>query len=161
MQGIILAILFLLIPFFLVLFLRTNAAILFFVLAGASTLQTYLDKDVASFAGSLFGSGDDTRAVSLVLLALPFAVAAVAFRNSISRSAIFLQLLLSLGVGLCLIFIVPQFLPQSIVNTIYESSAYTTLKPYTSLVIAGTFLASIIMLWVSRPHHEHHKKHGH
>lgn len=161
MQGIILAVLFLLIPFLLVLFLRTNAAILFFVLAGASTLQTYLDKDVASFAGSIFGGGDDTRAVSLVLLALPFVVAAIAFRDTVSKSALFMQLLLSLGVGLCLIFIVPQFLPESIVKTIHESSAYKTLQPYTSIVIAGTFLASIIMLWISRPHHEHHKKHGH
>ena len=100
MQGTLIAILFVLIPFLLVFLLRTNAAILFFVLTGAATLQTYLDKDVASFTGALFG-GTNTRAVSLTLLAIPFVVAALAFRMTVATKMLLPHLLLALGVGLC------------------------------------------------------------
>lgn len=160
MQGTLLALFFVLLPLLLVLFLRTNAAILFFVLTGAATLQTYLDKDVASFAGSLFG-GTNTRAVSLVLLVFPFIVAAIAFRRTVGTKMLLPHLLLSLGVGMCLVFIVPQFMPDSVVTTIRTSDAYDVLQPFTSLVIASSFLASVIILWLSHPKHEHHKKHGH
>ncbi len=160
MQGTLLALLFLLTPLLLVLFLRTNAAILFFVLCGASTLQTYLDKDVASFAGSLFG-GTNTRAVSLLLLIVPFIVAAISFRRTVTKRMIFFHLLLSLGVGLSLVFIVPQFLPPTALAAIQESDAFVLLAPYTSIVIAASFLASVVLLWTSHPKHDHHKKHGH
>ena len=160
MQGSLLALLFILSPLLLVLFLRTNAAVLFFVLTGSVTLQNYLDKDVASFAGSIFG-GTNTRAVSLVLLVVPFLVAAIAFRSTVPKRMLFFHLLLSLGVGMSLVYIVPQFLPPTALATIVQSNAFTSLDPYTSLVIAGSFLASVLLLWLSHPKHDHHKKHGH
>lgn len=160
MQGTLLALLFVLTPLLLVIFLRTNAAILFFVLCGASTLQTYLDKDVVSFAGSLFG-GTNTRAVSLVLLVIPFAVAAIAFRHTVSKAMLVFHMLLSAGVGLALVYIVPQFLPPSALKIIQDSNVIVSLQPYTSIVIAACFLASVILLWLSHPKHESHKKHGH
>jgi len=160
MQGSLLALLFLLTPLLLVLFLRTNAAILFFVLCGASTLQTYLDKDVVSFAGSLFG-GSNTRAVSLLLLIVPFIVAAITFRRTVTKGMLFFHLLLSLGVGLSFVFIVPQFLPPTALSAIQESDSFVVLAPYTSIVIALSFLSSVILLWMSHPKHDHHKKHGH
>lgn len=159
MQGTLLALLFVLVPFLFVLFLRTNAAILFFVLCGASTLQTYLDKDVASFAGSIFG-GNNTSMVSLAILIIPFIVAAIAFRHTVSKGILILHLVLSLGVGLSLVYIVPQFLPPTILNTIQTSTAFDTLQPYTSIVIATSFLISVILLWLSHPKQEHHKKHS-
>lgn len=154
------ALLFILSPLLLVLFLRTNAAILFFVLTGAVTLQSYLDKDVASFAGSIFG-GTNTKAVSLVLLVAPFLVAAIAFRHTVPKKMLFFHLLLSIGVGMSLVYIVPQFLPPGTLATIVQSDAFTSLNPYTSLVIAGSFLASVLLLWSSHPRRDHHKKHGH
>ncbi len=160
MQGSILALIFILSPLLLVFFLRTNAAVLFFVLTGAVTLQSYLDKDVASFAGSIFG-GTNTRAVSLVLLIVPFVVAALAFRKTVPKKMMFFHILLSFGVGMSLVYIVPQFLPPSALSTIVQSKAFVSLEPYTTLVIAGSFLASVILLWLSHPKHDHHKKHGH
>ena len=147
-------------PFLLVLFLHTNAALLFFVLTGAATLQTYLDKDVASFAGSLL-PGQNTQAISLGLFIIPFAVAAVAFRGTVSKKMLFFHLLLSLSVGLSLVFIVPQFLPGGVVATIRASEPYSVLQPFTSIVIAGSFLASVAVLWFSHPKHEAHKKRSH
>ena len=160
MQGSLLALLFVLTPLFLVIFLRTNAAILFFVLSGAVTLQSYLDKDVASFAGSIFG-GTNTRAVSLLILIVPFIVAAIAFRNTVTKRMLFFHGVLSLGVGASLVYIIPQFLPPTTLNTIEASDAFAAAQPYTSLIIAGSFLSSVILLWLSHPKHDQHKKHGH
>lgn len=150
-----------LLPFLLVLFLRTNAAILFFVLCGASTLQTYLDKDVSSFASSIL-PGKNVQLLALGLFILPFVVAAIAFRRSVSSRQLPLQLILALLVGGCLVFIGPQFLPGGVVSTIRTSEPYTVLQPYTSLVIATAFLVSTLFLWVSHPRGQHaDKKHGH
>ena len=160
MQSILLTLFVILIPFLLVLLLRTNAAILFFVLTGAATLQTYLDKDVTSFAGSLL-PGKNVQTISLGLFVIPFIVAAIAFRGTVTKKSMFFHLLLSLSVGLSLVFIVPQFLPQGVVDTIHSSVPYSVLQPYASIVIAGSFLASVAVLWFSHPKQGSHKKHGH
>ena len=151
-----------LLPFLLVLILRTNAAILFFVLCGASTLQTYLDKDVNSFATSLL-PGKNVQILTLSLFILPFVVAAIAFRQSVSKSQLVFHLILALLVGGCLVFVGPQFLPASVVSTIRLSDPYTVLQPYSSLIIAAAFLMSTVFLWLTHPHRQHgeHKKHGH
>jgi hypothetical protein len=163
MQGTLFAAVFLLLPVLLVVFLRTNAAILFFVLAGATTLQTYLDKDVASFAGSLFG-GSSTQMVSFVLLVVPFIVAALAFRHTIAKRMLVFHVLLALVIGVCLVTIVPQFLPESLKSSVLTSAVYAQTQPFTSVAIAASFMASVVAIWINRPkHQEHggHKKHGH
>jgi len=160
MQSFLLTIFVIIIPFLLVLFLRTNAAILFFVLTGAATLQTYLDKDVSSFAGSIL-PGSNVQTISLGLFVFPFIVAAIAFRGTVSKKMLVFHLLLSLCVGLSLVFIVPQFLPPGVVDTIHDSGPYKSLQPYTSIVIAASFLASVAVLWFSHPKSKSHKKHGH
>ncbi len=150
-----------LVPFLLVFFLRTNAAILFFVLCGASTLQTYLDKDVSSFAAALL-PGRNTQVVAIALFVLPFIVAAIAFRKSLSGAQLIFHLILALLVGGSLVFIGPQFLPQGVVGTIHHSDLYRVLQPFTSLVIASAFLMSTVFLWLTHPRHQKGKKHhGH
>lgn len=160
MLQLILTLAIVLIPFILVFFLRTNAAILFFVLCGASTLQTYLDKDVSSFANSLL-PGKNVQMIALALFVLPFIVAAIAFRKSISAAQLPFHLFLALLVGGCLIFIGPQFLPGSVVSTIRSSDPYQVLQPFSSLVIASAFLMSTVFLWLSHPKDHQGKKHAH
>lgn len=159
MAEIVLTIAIVLIPFLLVLFMHTNAAILFFILTAAATLQNYLDKDVANFTSTLL-PGKNIQTLALVLFVFPFFVGAIAFRNTVSNKKLALHLLLALFVGACLIFIGPQFLPASVVKTIQSSDPYKLLSPYSSLVIAATFLLSIVSLWFSHPK-EFHPKHGH
>jgi len=150
-----------LLPFILVLFLRTNAAILFFVLCGASTLQTYFDKDITSFAGSLI-PGKNVQVLTVALFVLPFIVAAIAFRHSVTKGQLPVHLILGLFVGGSLVFIGPQFLSPGIAGTIHASEPYRVLEPFSSLVIASGFLLSTVFLWLSHPKSsEHHKKHGH
>ncbi len=160
MLQLALTILVLLIPLLLVLFLRTNSAILFFVLCGASTLQTYLDKDVSGFVSSIL-PGQNVQIFALFLFIMPFIVAAIAFRKSVSGSQLPFHIFLALLVGGCLVFIGPQFLPTSVMDTIKESEPYQVLQPYTSLVIALAFLMSTVFLWLTHPHRHHGgKKHG-
>jgi len=142
----------------LVLFLRTNAAILFFVLCGAATLETYLDKDVSSFAGSML-PGKNVQILTVALLVLPFIVAALAFRHSVTKG-FFLHLFLGLLVGGCLVFVGPQFLSGTTANSIYASEPYRILNPYSSLVIATAFLMSTVFLWRSHPKAHDGRKHG-
>ncbi len=160
MRELILTLIFILLPFILVILLRTNAAILFFVITGASTLQTYLDKDVTSFASS-FLPGKNVQTISMVLFIVPFFVAAIAFRRTVSKNMLILHLLLALTVGISLVFISPQFLPAAVVTTIRASKLFTLFEPYTSIVIAASFLASVVVLWFSHPKHESAKKRGH
>ena len=143
----------------MVLLLRTNAAILFFVLCAAAALQTYLDKDVSSFAGSMM-PGKNIQIITMALLILPFFVSAFAFRHTVTKGFIF-HLVLGLLVGGCLVFIGPQFLSHSTAATIYNSEAFRVLNPYSSLVIATSFLMSTLFLWRSHPKEHSGRKHGH
>ena len=95
MQGLLLSLFILLVPLLLVILLRTNAAILFFVVCGASTLQNYLDKDVSGFANALV-PGKNTHVVPLLLLVLPFMVAAFAFRRTIAPKMLFFHIAVKL-----------------------------------------------------------------
>lgn len=160
MLQLILTLAVVLVPFLLVLFLRTNAAILFFVLCGASTLQTYLDKDVSGFVSQLL-PGKNVQTVALALFILPFIVAAIAFRHSVSKAKLPAHLILALLVGGSLVFVGPQFLPLSIVKTIEVSNVYLALQPYSSLMIAAAFLMSTVFLWLSHPkeHQEGKRRH--
>ncbi len=162
MLQIALTILVVLIPFLLVLFLRTNAAILFFVLCGAATLQTYLDKDVSSFTGAIFPGGNN-HLLSMFIFIFPFVVAAVAFRHTVSKSHLPFHLLLGLLVGSCLVFVGPQFLTPDMMSTIRSSQPYQSMEAYSSLIIAASLLLSTVFLWVSHPRHHADKKrhHGH
>lgn len=158
MLQLALTLLIIVLPFLLVLFLRTNAAILFFVLCGATTLQAYLDKDVSSFASS-FLPGKNVQIISMALFVLPFIVAAIAFRHSVTKSHLPMHLILGLLVGGCLVFVGPQFMPDGIVSTIRSSEPYKVLLPYSSLVIASAFLMSTVFLHISHPKHGEGKKH--
>lgn len=160
MQQLIIAAIILLLPLIMVVLLRTNAAILFFVLTGAATLQSYLDRDVASFAGALL-PGKSTQGVSLGLFIFPFFVAAFAFRHTVSKSMLFFHIVLAVLVGAAFVFISPQFLPASVVATIRSSGPYHQAEPYTSLIIAAAFLASVAMIWLSHPKTTHDKRRGH
>lgn len=160
MQGLAIGLVLLLIPLLLVIFLRTNAALLFFVITAASTLQTYLDKDVTGFASAII-PGRDSHVVPIVLLVVPFAAAAFAFRRTVTPKMLPIHLLLALLVGLSAAFMSSQFLPQSVAISIKTSQYYGYVQPYSSVVIAGAFLLSVVLLWLSHPKHLPAHKHGH
>jgi len=155
MQGDIITAILLAIPLLLVIFLRTNAALMFFVLAGAITLQNYLDKDVTSFTSSLL-SAKNSSLVTLLLIVIPFLVAAFAFRSTVPKKALFLHILLSLGVGGALIIVLPAYISPGVYGAVQYGVFGTALLPYTSVILAATFLASVVVLWFSHPRHEHH-----
>ncbi len=160
MQGLAISAVVLLIPVLLVIFLRTNAAILFFVITAASTLQVYLDKDVSGFASSII-PGKSSHIVPIVLLAIPFTAAAIAFRRTVSPRMLPVHILLGLLTGASAAFISVQFLPSSIVDGMQDNPYFGYIKPYSSFVIAAAFLLSVLVLWLSHPKHESAHKHGH
>jgi multisubunit Na+/H+ antiporter MnhG subunit len=164
MQGTLIAIILLVQPLLLVVLLRTSAAMLFLVFAGSALLQHNLDKDVAGFANSLLGgSTSNTQLLSLLLLLVPFFVTAVAFKDSVTKAGTVGHGLLSIGVGLCVLFVVTPYLPANSFAAVNGSPLYIAVLPFTSLAIATALLGSVLVLWFGRKKHEHnkHKKHGH
>lgn len=159
MQGDTVAAILLVIPLLLVLFLRTNAALMFFVLAGSITLQNYLDKDVESFTSSLLNARNSSL-VALLLIIIPFLVAAIAFRNTVPKKALFIHLILAIGVGGTLLIVLPAYISLGVAGAVRYSVIGTNVLPYTSVILAATFLASVVVLWFSHPR-EHHSKRGH
>lgn len=162
MQGDIIAAALLIIPLLLVLFLRTNAALMFFVLAGAITLQNYLDKDVESFTSSLLNARNSSL-VALLLIVIPFLVAAFAFRHTVPKKALFIHILLAIGVGGALLIVLPAYISPGVAGAVQYGAIGEAVLPYTSVILAASFLASVVVLWFSHPreHHGHHGKHGH
>jgi hypothetical protein len=106
--------------------------------------------------------GKNLQFITIALLVLPFFAAAFAFRRTVHKGHLFFHLFLALLVGASTVFIGPQFLSESVVQTIRGSEPYHALQPYTSLIIASAFLISTVFLWLSHPkEHKPKKHHGH
>lgn len=157
MHGTIFSVVLLLVPVLLVYFLRTNAAVLFFVFAAAVLLQTNIDKNVESFASAIIGNKNGTL-IPLLLIAVPFIVAAVLFSRTVLNKLLVVHLFLSLLIGLSLIVVLPSYVPSSLASSSMSSILYITLQPYTSLLLASALVISLLVTWQGRTKEHGHKK---
>ena len=150
----------LVIPALFTVFLRTNASLLFFVVAGAFLLKFYLDTDITRIAGS-FIPGDGPAFATVGLLVVPFLIVAFAFKGTVRKSSMLFHILTAVLTGGTLVYVSQAFVTPGIAGRMQSYPLWSQIEPFNALVIATAFLFSVLILWLATPkeHSGKHKKH--
>jgi hypothetical protein len=161
-----------LIPIILLLFLRVNATLVFLSLCLGDVLVQFVAGDAndllsllsASNAHSGIESGNNT--LKLILLLLPVVLTTVFMIRTIrGRARLLLNIFPAAGVGLLGGLIAVPLLPSGLATNILSSSLWAQVQRTQDLIVGGSALVCLLVLWLQRPktgHHDdkkHHSKH--
>jgi hypothetical protein len=160
MQQVIIIGLVVLLPVALTFLLRTNAAMLFFVISAASLLRIYVDEDVTAVAGSLI-PGNGQSLVTSGMLVAPVLIVLFAFKKTVKARHLPLHMLIALATGGALLFVLPSFLSESTAASLKDFGLWQDLQPFAATIIGAGFLLSVLAVWLSTPKHGHAGKHRH
>ncbi len=141
--------------------LRTNAAIAFLSLCAGAVLVRFVGHE-ADLAGTVIGN--NSQAVSqyaqLALLLVPVVVVALLLRKSVSSAKLVFNLIAAVAVGLVGVLLAVPLLPGAAQTAITDTEGWRLLVQSQELVVAASVLASIVVLWLTKPSSgkKHHKK---
>jgi hypothetical protein len=155
-------------PIALLMFLRANAALVFLSLCLGNVLVEFISPDANSFL-ALFSAhvprgidtGDST--IKLVLLLLPVILTTVFMIRTVHDvGRLILNILPAAGVGLLGGLLVVPLLPAGVSNDIISSSLWSQAQRAQDLIVGGSALVCLLVLWLQRPKTGGHKhgKHG-
>lgn len=159
-----------LVPIVLLLFLRVNATLVFLSLCLGDVLVQFVAGDANDLLGLLSASNAHTsvnpgnNTLKLILLLLPVVLTTVFMIRTIKgKFRLILNLFPAAGVGLLGGLLVVPLLSSGLSSSIVGSSLWTQVQRSQDLIVGGSALACLLVLWLQRPktggHHEE-KKHG-
>ena len=146
-----------LIPAVLLMLLRVNATLVFLSLCLGSVLVQFVAPDANTFL-QLFsarvpegiGTGNDT--VKIVLLLLPVLLTAIFMIRTVKGHAkLLLNVLPAAGVGLLGALLVVPLLPGGVSANITDSSLWEEVQKAQNLIVGGSALTCLLVLWIQRP----------
>jgi len=155
-------------PVVFLLLLRVNAAIVFLSLCLGSVLVQFVVGDANSFVTWLSTSNATPEIhtsqdnLKLFLLLAPVALTSVFMIRTISgTSRVVLNILPAVGVGLLGALLVVPLLPPGLSHNIVESDLWGQVKNVQNIIVGGSAVICLIVLWLQRPTSggKHHKKH--
>lgn len=127
------------------LFIRTNAAVVFFALCGGYTLSKVAGEDITLVANS-FRGGELQSAIALcVATVLPALVLALFLRYSMKVSQLVLQIVPAIACGLFGTLMVAGLLPASAKTSLVTSTFWSQLQTSQSpIVLIGVLSSSLV-----------------
>ena len=155
-------------PAVLLMVLRINAALVFLSLCLGDVLVQFVASDAGNFltqhAGqvvSLPTSDTGANNVKLVLLLLPAVLTAVFMIRTIrGQSRLLLNLLPAAGVGLLGGLLVTPLLPSGLSHNVIGSSLWPQIQRTQDLIVGGSAVVCLIVLWLQRPKAGGSHRHG-
>ena len=162
LAGIVLA------PIIVLLGLRVNATLVFLSLCLGDVLVQFVASDAndflsllsASNANSSIQAGNDT--LKLILLLLPVVLTTVFMIRTVrGHGRLLLNVLPAAGVGLLGGLLVVPLLPPGLAYNIINSPLWSQVQKAQDLIVGGSALVCLLVLWLQRPKTGHDdKKHG-
>lgn len=155
-------------PIVFLLALRVNATLVFLSLCLGSVLVQYVVGDANSLVDWLYSSNATPKIhtsqdnIKLVLLLLPVALTSVFMIRTVSgTSRLVMNALPAVGVGLLGALLVVPLLPPGLAHNIVRTDLWDQLTKAQSVIIGGSAIICLLVLWLQRPKTEgkHHKKH--
>ncbi len=154
-----------LIPVLILMVLRINAALVFLSLCLGNVLVQFIAPDANSFL-ALFSAhvprGADTgnNAIKIILLLFPVVLTAVFMIRTVhGRGRLALNLLPAAGVGMLGGLLVVPLLPGGLSHNVIDSSLWAQTLRAQDLIVGGSALICLFVLWLQRPTTSNHK-HG-
>jgi len=153
-------------PVLLLMLLRVNATLVFLSLCLGNVLVQFVAPDANSFM-TLFSAhvphGADTgnNFMKIVLLLLPVVLTLVFMIRTVrGKGKLALNAFPSAGVGLLGALLVVPLLPASMSDSILSSSLWLQVQRAQDLIVGGSALVCLLVLWLQRPKAGHDDKHG-
>ncbi len=145
-------------PLTLLVFLNTNAGIMFLASCAGLVLLESLDPTVVTTAGAIVpGEGEAFVRLAVVLLSLVFA--AVMFRNSISKAQLPVHTLIVLLLGAILTILLPSATGVTWLLDTSKESLWQNVNDYRTLLIASGFALSLLAILLAKPAKHGKEKH--
>jgi len=149
-------------PALLMLWLRTNAAVVFLALCAGNVLVTLSGKD-AQLLTSSFTSGNQVaaHAVMIIMLLLPAVLMIFILRKTVAKSKMPFQLLPAVATGVVgILLVVPQLTPLA-QSTVAANQVWQQLLLYEEFILLVGVFGSLLVAGVSKHHKsdDHKKKH--
>ena len=162
MAPLILLLALIVIPVVLLMVLRVNAAIVFLSLCLGSVLVRFAGSDAQSFVNLLSSNKSVSGYVVLLALLLLPAISTTLVMVGTVRGSTghILNLLPALAVGLLtVLLVVPELSPGTYYAITGTKEWHYILRAEVLVITVGAIL-SILFLWMQRPKHGGHDKHG-
>jgi hypothetical protein len=150
-------------PVILLMLLRVNAALVFLSLCLGDVLSQFVSPDANQFL-ALFsahlpkGIDAGNQTIRILLLIAPAILTAIfMIRTLKGHGKLALNLLPAAGVGLLAGLLVVPLLPSGVSNNILSSSLWTQLQHNQDIIVGGSSLICLLVLWLQRPQSGHKK----
>ena len=149
------------VPIVLLVLLRTNAAVVFLSLCAGSLLVRFAGED-ASLVGSAVGNNSQVTSqyFEVGLLLLPAILSAVILSKSMKGPKGLLNIIPAIAVGLVGVLLAVPLLPSTPQHAISSVSGWGLMDHNKGLIVIGSVLVSLVILWVARTgaHKKRHHK---
>lgn len=152
-----------LVPVLVLMILRINAALVFLSLCLGNVLVQFIAPDANSFL-ALFSAhvpkGADTGndAIKIILLLFPVVLTAIFMIRTVrGNGRLALNLLPAAGVGMLGGLLIVPLLPGGLSQNIIDSSLWAQALRAQDLIVGGSALICLLVLWLQRPTTGGHK----
>jgi hypothetical protein len=144
----------------LLLFMRTNTAVVFLSVCAGSLLLSAMGKDTDILAHSFSsGPGVPSNVIQAALVLLPGIISAIVLSKRISRAKLLLAIvpaLCAVVVGLTLVY---PFLSGSFQQTLIASKGWSLIAQYYELIVAAGITSSLFTIVITMPRQHKEDKH--
>lgn len=152
-----------LLPIAVLMALRINAALVFLSLCLGDVLVQFVAPDANQFL-ALFAAhvpkGVDTgnNTIKILLLLLPVVLTAIFMIKTVKGyGKLALNILPAAGVGLLLTLLLTPLLPPGTSHNILNSKLWDQMQRAQDLIVGGSALICLLVLWLQRPKTGHDK----
>jgi hypothetical protein len=147
------------VPVVLLILLRTNASVVFLSLCAGALLVQFVGND-AGLVGSAIGNNSDTmnQYFQVALLLLPAVLSAIILTKSMRGPKGVLNIIPAVAVGLVGVLLAVPLLPYTPRHAISSVSLWSLLDNNKQLVVVGSVVVSLVILWFAHPR-SHKKRH--
>jgi len=147
-------------PIALTIFLRSNAAIIFFALCAGSVLERYVSDSATLVANSVGSRSNTDSFVHLGLLVLPALIAVLMLRKSIKPSKTVINAFPAVAVGLTGALLAVPILPGGLQANIINTDVWRQLSNYADFILAaGTGVSLVALALTYKIPRDHRRKH--
>jgi hypothetical protein len=149
------------VPLLLILFLRSNAAVVFFSLCAGFVLVTFVGGDASDAIGKSVSGANSGSFARIALLLLPAVLSLWFLRKSVSPTKLLINTIAAVGASLAVVLLLVPLLPGGVRFNIEQSQIWQQTDSYQGAVLGATTAIAIISLWLTNRHKDDgkHKKH--
>ncbi|HEX7368314.1 MAG TPA: hypothetical protein VF261_01505 [Candidatus Saccharimonadales bacterium] len=150
------------IPAFVLVLLRVNAAIVFLSLCLGSVLVQFVGGDVQSVVNGASTSPQlSSNTIRLAVLTLPAILTLLFMIRTVRPPMRFLNILPAIGTGFLTLLLVVPMLSPGLGHDVVHSNLWSVVQSVRPAIVAASAIICLLFLWLGRPknHESKHSKH--